>query len=134
MAYLNLDMLGSTNVVPYVYAEASAAAGSEEITDFLTAALDAAGLGSAPIDVGGASDHAPFQDAGIPTGGLFSGATEVKNFDQKTEFGGTAGAPLDPCYHLACDTAGNVVTAQVASFAAIAAAAALALARGDLLP
>jgi hypothetical protein len=58
----------------------------------------------------------------------------VKSFDQRTEFGGTAGAPLDTCYHLACDTAANVVTAQVASFAAIAAAASLALARGDLLP
>jgi Zn-dependent M28 family amino/carboxypeptidase len=127
-------MLGSTNAVPFVYAESRAAAGSEEITDFLAAGLDAAGFGSASIDVGGASDHAPFQDAGIPTGGLFSGASEVKTLDQKTEFGGTADAPFDPCYHLACDTAANVVTEQVASFTAIAAAAVLALARGELLP
>ena len=38
------------------------------------------------------SDHAPFQRAGIPVGGLFTGA----------------GRPHDPCYHRACDDIDNI--------------------------
>ena len=133
-AYLNLDMLGTQNEVPFVYEEARAAAGSEAISDFLVRALDAAGIGSLPIDVGGASDHGAFQDAGIPTGGLFSGASEPKTDEQREQFGGTAGQPMDACYHLSCDTAANVDPALVARLAAIAATAAQAIARGDLLP
>ena len=41
---------------------------------------------------GGNSDHAPFQRAGVPVGGLFTGA----------------GPPHDSCYHRACDDIDNV--------------------------
>jgi aminopeptidase Y len=132
--YLNLDMLGSLNEVPFVYDDSQAAPGSDEITDFLVAALEAAGTGAEPMDLGGASDHFPFEQAGVPTGGIFSGANEVKTDAQASEFGGQADVPLDACYHLACDTPQNVDTQQVATFASAAAAAALALARGELLP
>jgi Zn-dependent M28 family amino/carboxypeptidase len=132
--YLNLDMLGSLNQVPFVYDDALAAPGSDQITDFLVDALDAAGTGAEPMDLGGSSDHFPFEQAGVPTGGIFSGANEVMTDAQATEFGGQADEPMDACYHLACDTPENVDTQQVATFAAAAAAAALALARGELLP
>ena len=132
--YLNLDMLGSLNAVPFVYDDSQAASGSEQITDFLAAALEAAGTGAERMDLGGSSDHFPFEQAGVPTGGIFSGANELKTDAEASEFGGQADQPKDACYHLACDTPENVNGEQVASFADAAAAAAIALARGELLP
>ena len=46
----------------------------------------------------GASDHLPFARAGIPVGGVFTGASEK----------GPGGRPRDACYHLACDRLTNV--------------------------
>ena len=46
--------------------------------------------------------------AGIPSGGLFTGAEEAKTEEQAAIWGGTAGEQFDPCYHLACDTFDNV--------------------------
>ena len=132
--YLNLDMLGSLNAVPFVYDDGQAAPGSEQITEFLVQALEAAGTGAERMDLGGSSDHFSFEQAGIPTGGIFSGATELKTDAEASEFGGQADQPLDACYHLACDTPENVDSQQVATFAEAAAAAAVALARGELLP
>ena len=82
--YLNLDMVGSPNPKPAVYAGGAPGSGALQtvLTDFLTS------QGTTPRTVTfRASDHASFLDAGIPTGGLFTGAED--------------GA--DPCYHLACD-------------------------------
>jgi hypothetical protein len=45
---------------------------------------------------------------GIPAGGLFTGAEEIKTEEQEEIWGGTAGEQFDPCYHLACDTIDNV--------------------------
>ena len=44
---------------------------------------------------------------GIPAGGLFTGAEEIKTAAQAAIWGGTVGAQFDPCYHLACDTFAN---------------------------
>jgi Zn-dependent M28 family amino/carboxypeptidase len=127
-------MLGSRNPVPFVYDDSQAAPGSDQITDFLVDALEAAGTGAERMDLGGSSDHFSFEQAGIPTGGIFSGANEVKTDAEASEFGGQVDQPLDPCYHLACDTPANVDAEQVATFAQAAAAAVVALARGQLLP
>jgi aminopeptidase Y len=131
-AYLNLDMLGSPNYVPLVYDSRSAAPGSAEITDFLVEYLEHDGIGAEPADLGGGSDHAPFDALGIPTGGIFSGATEPKSAEQAANFGGTADAPMDACYHLACDTAARVNVDVVAVFAEAALAVAVAIASGQL--
>ncbi len=56
----------------------------------------------------GRSDYQAFIQAGIPAGGLFTGAEIVKTAEQVGIWGGTAGAQFDPCYHSACDTLGNV--------------------------
>ena len=45
---------------------------------------------------------------GIPAGGLFSGAEEVKTPEQAAAYGGTAGQAFDSCYHQACDTIHNL--------------------------
>jgi Zn-dependent M28 family amino/carboxypeptidase len=131
-AYLNLDMLGSTNFVPFVYDSTDGALGSAEISDFLVAYLESRGIGAERTDLRGASDHASFSDAGIPTGGIFSGATERKFPAQAEAFGGNADEPMDACYHLACDTVANVTLEIVASFAEAAAAVSLAIATGAL--
>ena len=53
---------------------------------------------SAKAAVGGASDHAPFEEAGVPVNGLYTGASER----------GPGGRPRDSCYHLSCDRAERV--------------------------
>ena len=65
-----------------------------------------------------------FINAGIPAGGLFSGAEGIKTAEEAAIFGGTAGAPYDPCYHQACDTIDNV---DIAGFEQMADAAAHAI-------
>ena len=62
------------------------------------------------------SDHVPFLLAGVPSGGLFSGADDRKTLEQRNRYsrmlgpgyGGIANAQFDPCYHKACDTIENV--------------------------
>ncbi len=133
-AYLNLDMLGSPNGVPFVYRDAAAAPGSKAIGDFLAGWLEANGNGAEFEDLGGGSDHYFFEQAGIPTGGIFSGATEVKTSAQASAYGGRADEPMDACYHLACDTPDNVDVERAVLYATDAASAMLLLARGELLP
>ena len=107
-AYLNFDMLGSPNFIRFVYAEAGAAPGSEALTDLFGDYFEDAGLAWEPIDLTGHADHGPFVDAGIATGGLFSGGAEPKTEAQAAAFGGNAGVFADPCSHLACDTIVNL--------------------------
>jgi Zn-dependent M28 family amino/carboxypeptidase len=121
VAYLNLDMVASPNFVRAVYAGEGGPAGSQAITDLFTSYFDAIGLNWELEDVGGASDHAPFADVGIPVGGLFTGASELKTDRQAALFGGTAGEPNSACYHLACDTTteiNDVILDQLADAAA----------------
>lgn len=58
-------------------------------------------------DFSGRSDYGPFIAAGIPAGGLFTGAEGVKTAEEAAIWGGTAGTAYDPCYHQACDTYAN---------------------------
>lgn len=66
------------------------------------------GLPTQPTAFDGRSDYGPFIDVGIPAGGLFSGAEEIKTAKQARLFGGRAGVALDPCYHQACDDLDNI--------------------------
>jgi Zn-dependent M28 family amino/carboxypeptidase len=111
---LNFDMLGSPNFVRFIYdgdaSETPVAGppGSEQIEAVFADFFAARGLATAVTALDGRSDYAAFMVAGIPVGGLFSGAEGIKTEEQAALFGGTAGEPLDPCYHAACDTLGNV--------------------------
>lgn len=116
VAYLNLDMTGSLNGATLVYDEAGAAPGSEDITSAYESWLDARGEEHASVDIGGSSDHFAFNQAGIPTGGLFSGAGDSGSAAQPSASGSSA-EPPDACYHLACDTIDNVDIDRVALFA-----------------
>ncbi len=92
--YLNFDMLGSPNGGRLVYEDRGAAAGSDQVTSLFASTLRSEGLTSETLDLSGASDHYPFEQAGIPTGGLFSGANEMKTSVDAQTFGGTRGRPL----------------------------------------
>jgi Zn-dependent M28 family amino/carboxypeptidase len=109
--YLNLDMVGSPNAAYLVYdgddsdreGAGPGPAGSAAIEQALIDALAAAGAPAAGTDFSGRSDYGPFIEAGIPAGGLFTGAEEIKTPEEAQLWGGTAGQPYDPCYHQACD-------------------------------
>ncbi len=114
--YLNFDMVGSPNFVRFVYdGDGSASsrgrsrlpAGSGAIERVFTQYFVARKLPYREIR-GGGSDHVPFVRAGIPVGGLFSGAAGLKSAAQAAVFGGRAGQPYDACYHRPCDTLSNV--------------------------
>jgi hypothetical protein len=87
--YVNLDMVGSPNAVRQVYE------GAAPIARALRRAL---ARPAGRERMGASSDHAPFRRAGIPVGGLYTGAAERA----------PDGRPRDPCYHRRCDTIDNV--------------------------
>jgi Zn-dependent M28 family amino/carboxypeptidase len=134
-ANLNFDMVGSPNYVRFVYDGDGAPTGAEgppgsaEIENLFTSYFDSQGLASEPTAFDGRSDYGPFILAGIPAGGLFSGAEGVKTPEQAAVYGGTAGEPYDPCYHQACDDITNLNTRALDELGDAAAHAVMTLAR-----
>jgi Zn-dependent M28 family amino/carboxypeptidase len=119
--YLNFDMVGSPNFVRFVYdGDGSASpshrsklpAGSAAIERAFTQYFVERKLPYREIGFGG-SDHLPFARAGIPVGGLFTGAAGLKSAAQAAVFGGRAAQPYDSCYHRPCDTLANVSAAAL---------------------
>jgi len=113
--YLNFDMLGSHNYARFVYdgrnelpGSAPAPAGSAAIQKVFEDYFTARGLESEPTEFSGRSDYRAFMLAGIPSGGLFSGADGTKTEEQAARYGGTAGAKFDPFYHTADDTLAHI--------------------------
>ena len=106
-AYFNLDMVASPGAARFVYDDSTAPPGSDQLTQLLFDALSAAGKPGLLTDVGGASDHYPFELAGIPSAGVFSGLNPLTE-NEAAVFGGEPGIPTDACYHLACDTRANI--------------------------
>jgi len=112
--YLDVHMIGSPNFARFVLdgdgsdIPPGGPPGSGAIEELFKDFYADQGLPSSPTQMDGRSDYAPFIDAGIPSGGLFSGAEGIKTPDQVALYGGTAGEQYDPCYHLACDTFANV--------------------------
>jgi hypothetical protein len=100
-AYLNLDMIGSANGGRFLYGgrRGAARSGARAVRRLFRRR----GVALSRIAAGSSSDHAPFQAAGVPVLGLFSGATEVKGRAQQRAWGGRAGRAYDSCYHLRCD-------------------------------
>ncbi|BBG04529.1 amidohydrolase [Pseudonocardia saturnea] len=115
--YLNFDMVASPNPAYLVYdgddsdglGGQAGPPGSETAERVLTDALVAAGVpGPEGTAFDGRSDYGPFIDAGVPAGGLFTGAEKQKTPEQAEKWGGTAGQSFDPCYHTACDRLTNI--------------------------
>jgi Zn-dependent M28 family amino/carboxypeptidase len=109
--YLNLDMVASPNAGYLVYdgddsdreGAGPGPAGSATVERVLVESLAAAGVPAAGTDFSGRSDYGPFIELGIPAGGLFTGAEEIKSAEDAQRWGGTAGEAYDRCYHQACD-------------------------------
>ncbi|BBU24605.1 amidohydrolase [Mycobacterium xenopi] len=113
--YLNFDMLGSPNPGYFTYdGDQSLPAdqrgnpvvpeGSAGIERSLVAYLKSAGKTAQDTSFDGRSDYDGFTQAGIPSGGLFSGAENKKSEEQAKLWGGTPGEPFDPNYHKKTDT------------------------------
>lgn len=82
--------------------------GSDAIEGFFEDYYTQQGLEFESTAFDGRSDYLAFVQNGIPAGGLFTGAEEIKTPEQAAVFGGIAGEPFDPCYHLACDDYDNI--------------------------
>jgi Zn-dependent M28 family amino/carboxypeptidase len=118
--YLNFDMLGSPNPGYFTYdgdqsappdPEASpprVPEGSPGIERTLVSYLTSQGKTAEDTSFEGRSDYQGFTQAGIPAGGLFSGAEEKKTAEQVQLWGGEADQPFDPNYHQKTDTLDRV--------------------------
>ena len=121
-------MVGSPNFGRFFYDGGTGPPGSARIEQLFRDYFAAHGEPAQEIDIQGASDTAPFAQAGIPVGGLFTGADEIKPAAEARRYGGSAGRPYDACYHRSCDTAANVDFVALAQLADAGAVVALRLA------
>jgi Zn-dependent M28 family amino/carboxypeptidase len=117
--YLNFDMLGSPNPGYFTYdgdqslpqdrrGQPVVPEGSAGIERALVAYLKSAGKSPQDTSFDGRSDYDGFTSAGIPAGGLFSGAETKKSDEQAKLWGGSADQPFDPNYHQKTDTLDHV--------------------------
>ncbi|GLW06431.1 aminopeptidase [Microtetraspora sp. NBRC 13810] len=140
--YLNFDMVGSPNYAFKIYdgddSDATGAPagppGSDEIEALFERYFDTLRQPHNGTDFDGRSDYGPFIAAGVPAGGLFTGAEGVKTAEEARLFGGTAGQPYDPCYHQACDTTANISDKALAVNTGAIATAAVVYAYSRNLP
>lgn len=117
-SYLNYDMIGSNN-----YAVSTLDAngdyrdipegvtvpeGSVELEKLYTDYFESVDQPYIGAEFSGRSDYQAFMDAGIPVGGVNSGADEVKTEEEAEKFGGEVGKQLDTNYHKITDTLENV--------------------------
>jgi Zn-dependent M28 family amino/carboxypeptidase len=115
IAMLDFDMVASPNYARQVYdgdgstfTDSPGPSGSGFIESLFTDFFGSQDEATEPIPFDGRSDYVAFTNAGIPAGGIFTGAEKIKTAEEQALFGGTAGQPLDPCYHQACDTVNNL--------------------------
>jgi Zn-dependent M28 family amino/carboxypeptidase len=117
--YLNFDMLASPNPGYFTYdgdqslpkdarGQPVVPEGSAGIERALVAYLKFAGKTAQDTAFDGRSDYDGFTQAGIPAGGLFSGAEGKKTADQAKLWGGAADEPFDPNYHQKTDTLDHI--------------------------
>jgi Zn-dependent M28 family amino/carboxypeptidase len=117
--YLNFDMLASPNPGYFTYdgdqslpadsrGQPVVPEGSAGIERTLVAYLKSAGKAAQDTSFDGRSDYDGFTLAGIPAGGLFSGAEGKKSDEQAKLWGGAANEPFDPNYHQKTDTLDHI--------------------------
>ncbi|KAF3917889.1 hypothetical protein ABW20_dc0107811 [Dactylellina cionopaga] len=109
--FMDYDMLASPNFAYQIYNATDAEGdpkGSEELRDFYINGYKDLGVNYTFIPFDGRSDYVGFIDAGIPAGGIATGAEGIKTKEEEEMFGGWEGGWYDPCYHQLCDDTGNV--------------------------
>ncbi|SPM33146.1 peptidase M28 [Mycobacterium rhizamassiliense] len=82
--------------------------GSAGIERVLAGYLYLAGKRPADMPLSTRADYHPFMVAGIPVGGMTTGAGQSKSTVQARLWGGTAGAPFDPNFQTPRDTIDNI--------------------------
>jgi Zn-dependent M28 family amino/carboxypeptidase len=88
--YLNADMIASPNAGYFVHdaddsdriGAGPAPAGSGAIEQKLLGFMASVGVAAQATDLDGRSDYAAFLAAGVPVGGIFTGAQERKSAEQ----------------------------------------------------
>lgn len=114
MLYLNADMVASPNPGYFVQGgvgsgpEETGPPGSAEIARVLADQFEKLGVDVETITFRADSDFHPFVKAGIPSGGLLTGADDEKTRRQASAWGGDHGEAFDGCYHRECDDLDNV--------------------------
>jgi len=122
--YLNFDMLASPNPGYFTYdgdqslpldrrGNPVVPEGSAGIERSLAAYLNSAGKTPHDTSFDGRSDYDGFTLAGIPSGGLFSGAENKKSPEEAKLWGGAADQPFDPNYHKSTDTLDHIDRAEL---------------------
>jgi Zn-dependent M28 family amino/carboxypeptidase len=118
--YLDADMLGSPNAGYFTYDGDQSAAtnpgstavqvpdGSAGVERTLAGYLNLSGVRPADMPLSRSSNYSPFLTAGIPIGGLTTGANQRKTETQARLWGGTAGQPFDPNYRGRGDTIDDI--------------------------
>lgn len=114
--YLNFDMLASPNPGFFTYdgdqsalpgrdiAPADVPVGSAGIERTLAGYLNLAGVRPADMPLSSDTGYSPFVVAGVPVGGITTGASQLKTTTQARLWGGRPGAPFDPNYRGPGDT------------------------------
>lgn len=114
--YTNYDMIGSPNAGYFAYdgddsdgvGAGPGPVGSGAVEKSLVDYLAANDVSTEGTDFDGRSDYGEFIAAGIPSGGLFTGAEQIKTPTQAKKWGGEAGVAYDPNYHQPGDNLFNV--------------------------
>jgi Zn-dependent M28 family amino/carboxypeptidase len=113
--YVNADTIGSPNFARFIYDGDGSEfgvpgpPGSDDIEALFEGFYASRGLAFEATEIAtSTTDLWPFFNAGIPVGGVFTGAFGIKTPEQAAIYGGTAGDQYDPCSGLACDTFDNV--------------------------
>jgi Zn-dependent M28 family amino/carboxypeptidase len=109
--YLNFDMLGSPNAGFFTYdgdqsampsrdiAPGDVPVGSAGVERTLAGYLNLVGVRPADMPLSSDSDYSPFVVAGVPVGGITTGASQLKTTAQARLWGGKPGTAFDPNYH-----------------------------------
>ncbi|KAL2757251.1 hypothetical protein ACRALDRAFT_2098883 [Sodiomyces alcalophilus JCM 7366] len=113
-AYLNFDMIASPNYIYGIYDgdgdafNLTGPPGSDVLERDFEDFFDSMNLPHVPTEFSGRSDYAAFIENGIPSGGLFTGAEQLKTPEEAALFGGDAGVAYDVNYHLIGDDINNL--------------------------
>jgi carboxypeptidase Q len=114
--YLNFDMIASPNYIYALYDGDGSAfnltgpPGSAQIEALFQDYFTSNNLNYVATAFDGRSDYQAFISAGVPSGGIFTGAEGIKTPAEAALFGGTAGQPYDANYHRAGDNVTNLNT------------------------
>lgn len=133
--YLNFDTLASPNAGFFTYdgdqsalpgrdiAPADVPVGSAGVERTLAGYLNLVGVRPADMPLSSDNDYSPFALAGVPIGGVTTGASQLKTTAQARLWGGKPGTAFDPNHDGPGDTVDNInrralgITGAAAAFA-----------------